>query len=95
MSDSPLENETTSDVTTFDHFGRSWTVPTQRHHKHIRETKKILREEGSLDADDIAAIYLPADEYEALLEMDLPMGELDSFANEIAKHLGFGGSGNS
>ena len=89
MSESPLENETAGDTTTFEWF------PTRRHHKHIRETKRILREEGVLDADDVAKIYLPADEYEALVEMDLPVDDLSGLANQIAAKLGFGDSGNS
>jgi hypothetical protein len=95
MSD--LETETTSDTdtATFEHFGRTWTVPIRRHHKHIRATKAILRSEGSLDADDVASIYLPADEYEALVGLDVTSDDLDVFATEIAKCLGMGSSGNS
>lgn len=93
MSD--LETETTTETTTFDHFGQTWTVPTRKHHRHVREAKAITRSEGFLDADDIARIYLSADEYERLCELDVPVDDLGEFANQIAKALGVGNSGNS
>ena len=95
MNASPLETETNADTTTFDHFGRSWTVPTRRHHQHIRETKRIVREEGVVDADDIARIYLTDEQYDALLELNVGEEELTGFATKIAECLGMGGSGNS
>lgn len=95
MSESALEAEVSSDSATFNHFGRDWTVPTRRHHRHIIETKRIIREEGSVDADDIARIYLPADQYDALVALDLPSDDLDGFATKIAEALGVGDSGNS
>lgn len=96
MSDTtPLEAEATSDIHTFDKFGRSWSVPTKQRHAHIRETKRIIREEGSMDADDIAAVYLPAEDYEALVALDVDGDSLTEFATEIAKAMGLGSSGNS
>ena len=97
MSDTttPLEAEATSDVHTFEMFGRPWSVPTKQRHAHIVESKKILRAEGGLDADDIAGIYLETDDYQALLDLDVSSDELAEFATEIAKAMGLGSSGNS
>lgn len=93
MSD--LDTETTADRSTFEKFGRVWSVPTKRHHKHIRQTKAIIRTEGHLDSDDIAEIYLSTEDYDALLELNLDVDALSDFANDIAEALGVGGSGNS
>lgn len=95
MSESALEAEASSDTATFQHFGRDWTVPTRRHHRQIIETKRILRDEGSLDADDVARIYLSGDEYDALVDLDVSSDDLDGFATKIAEALGLGGQGNS
>lgn len=93
MSD--VDTETTSDEVTFEKFGRSWSVPTKRHHAHIRRTKAILRAEGSLDADDVAEIYLSPDQYDALVDLNVDGESLSAFADEIAKALGVGDAGNS
>lgn len=95
MSESPLEAEATGESTTFEKFGRSWSVPTKQRHAHIVASKKILRDEGSLDADDIAAIYLLPEDYDALVTLDVSAEELTEFATEIAKAIGLGDSGNS
>jgi hypothetical protein len=97
MTDSDLETEATSpyDTTTFEHFGRTWTVPTKRHHKHLVQVKQIARREGSVDADDIALVYLSDEEYDTLLELDVTYDELGGFANAIAKAMGVGDAGNS
>lgn len=95
MNDSPLDAEVTTDVNHFDHFGRSWSVPNKRHQSHIRKHKDIARREGQVDADDIAAIYLPTDEYEALCALDPTEAELYEFAGKIAAALGMGSQGNS
>ena len=95
MSESALEAEVSGDTATFNHFGRDWTVPTARHHRHIIETKRIIRAEGFVDADDVARIYLSDDEYDALVELDLSSDDLDGFASKIAEAMGLGSSGNS
>src|SRR5690349_20845052 len=94
MSD--LETETTGNgTTTFEMFGRSWTVPSKRHHSHIRQIKRLWREEGSVDADDMAAIFLSPGDYDALAALDPTEPDLDAFAQAISKALGMGDSGNS
>jgi hypothetical protein len=90
-----LDTETQGDTTTIEHFGREWTVPTKRHHKHIRQTKTVLRLYGNLDADDVAEIFLSAEDYQALLDLDVEHDELDAFSSKIAKALGMGDRGNS
>src|SRR5690348_15343899 len=97
MSDkTPLEAEATgADVHTFEKFGRQWTVPTKQRHSHILASKEILRAEGGIDSDDIARIYLAAEDYKALVDLDVSSEELGEFASEIAKAMGLGNSGNS
>lgn len=95
MSESPLETEAAAGTATFRYFDREWTVPTVQHHEHIRKTKAIVRRERNLDADDVASIYLPPEQYAALCDLNVLSSDLDDFATEIAKHLGMGDSGNS
>lgn len=91
----PLENEATDTPQTFEHFGREWSVPSQRHHSHIRKIKTILREEGSVDADDVAEVYLSPEDYDALVALDVTGPDLTDFANKLAEAMGMGDSGNS
>ena len=93
MSD--LDHETNNATSTFEFFGREWTVPTRRHHVHIRRSKEILRSEGRIDADDIAAIYLSPEQYDELVDLDVDEDGLDEFATRIAESLGLVNSGNS
>lgn len=106
MSDSPLETETTGNgTTTFDHFGQSWTVPTQRHaaHKHFME-KRMRSGIGDLDLMIAEAFLSPAvskhniqdrDQFATFLEIDPDDDATDKFTDAIAKALGLGNSGNS
>ena len=43
----------------------------------------------------MAAVYLSAEEYDALVELDVDEKELGAFANAIAKAMGVGDKGNS
>jgi hypothetical protein len=90
-----LDTETQGDTTTIEHFGREWTVPTKRHHTHIRKTKAILRQFGQMDADDVAEVFLSPEDYQALLDLDVEQDALDDFSTKIAKALGMGDRGNS
>lgn len=93
MSD--IETETTgTETTTFEHFGREWTVPIKRQHDHLRRIKAIIRAEGGVDADDVAAVYLSDEDYNALVDLNVAEDELDGFANAIAKAMGVGDKGN-
>lgn len=93
---SALDTETTGDgTTTFEHFGREWTVPTKRHLSHIRKMRDALREGvGSTDLM-IAETFLSVEDFDALCEIDPDEDQLDTFTTQIAKALGTGDSGNS
>lgn len=92
---SALENETTVETTTFEHFDREWAIPTQRHLSHI----KRLRDEGRRGwaSGDLVLVetFLGEKQFDDLLVIDPTEVELAEFANEIATRLGFGSSGNS
>jgi hypothetical protein len=90
-----LETETDGDTTTFEHFGRGWTIPVRRHHSHVKQVKDILRSEGYLDADDIASIYLAPEQYDELVALDVTEFQLGEFATALSQALGLGSPGNS
>lgn len=91
---SALETETTSDTVTFDHFGRTWTLPTKRHLSHIKRMRDEVRTGyGSIDLL-IAETFLSAEQFDALLEIDPDEDELDKFTDLIADALGLKNSGN-
>lgn len=92
---SALENETLHESTTFEAFGREWTVPTRRHLSHIKKMRDEMR--GGVGTVDlmIAETFLSPADFDALLEIDPTEDELDAFTTEISKALGVGDSGNS
>ena len=95
MTDSPLKNEATGDTTTFDFFGRSWTVPTKRHLSHIVKMRDDMRSGvGGVDLM-IAETFLSPDDFAALLDIDPDEDELDAFTMCISEAMGLGNSGNS
>lgn len=92
---SALENELTSDTTTFEHFGREWTVPTKRHLSHIKKMRDEMQSGiGTIDLM-IAETFLSPDDFDALLEIDPDEKGLDEFTDHISKALGLKSSGNS
>jgi hypothetical protein len=92
---SALENETTSDTTTFEHFGREWTVPTKRHLSHIKRMRDEMRSGvGTWDLM-VAETFLTEGDFDALLEVDPDEDALSEFVAKIGDALGVGGSGNS
>ncbi|WP_182377896.1 hypothetical protein [Nocardioides sp. WS12] len=92
---SAIENETTRETATFEHFGREWTIPAKRHLSHMRH----MREEGRRSFGNIdlllAETFLDAEQFEALCDIDPDEQALSDFGDKIGKTLGFGGSGNS
>lgn len=94
-SDSALEAEVTGETTTFEHFGREWTIPTQRHLSHLRHMRDELREGFASQALIMAETFLNEQQFDALLDIDPDEAALTEFAREIGSRLGFGGSGNS
>lgn len=104
---SALDTETTSEFTTFEHFGRSWSIPTKRHASHVRALRDMLRLSAAVGGMDltIAETFLSPevsphnqqepDQFEALLDIDPTDDELDAFATAIGKAMGVGDKGNS
>lgn len=96
MTDSPLETETTAttDTVTFKYFDREWTVPTKQHLSHIKKIRDEMRAGiGTVDLM-IAETFLSPEDFDALLEIDPRVDDLDNFTSEISKVMGLGGSGN-
>ena len=92
MSDSPLENETTGDTTTFEHFGRTWTVPTKRHLSHLRQMRDEMRRgPGSVDLM-IAEVMLSPEQFLDLLDIDPDEDQLDEFTTRISEAMGLSGN---
>jgi hypothetical protein len=92
---SPLESETTHETTTFDHFGRSWSVPTQRHLSHLKGLQHGFRQPAADPDVVVAEVMLGAEQFEALFDIDPSESELSEFVTAIAKAMGLGSSGNS
>lgn len=92
---SALETETLHDTTSFDHFGRSWTVPTKRHLSHIRKMRDELRSGiGDLDLM-IVETFLSAEDFDALCKIDPDEDALGEFRDAMSTAMGLGDSGNS
>ncbi len=92
---SALETETLKDTTTFEHFGRTWTVPVKRHLSHLKRMRDEMKSGvGSMDLM-LAEVFLSPADFDALMEIDPDEDALDGFTDEIAKALGLGGSGNA
>lgn len=91
----PLEAETRFETTAFDHFGRSWTVPTKRHLSHIKAMTDALRT-GVVDYNVLTAeVMLGPAQFLDLLAVDPDEEQLNAFVSQIAKAMGLGNSGNS
>lgn len=91
----PLEAETRHETTAFEHFDRTWTVPTQRHLSHIKKLQAGLNVRGA-DIDVVAAeVMLGPEQFAELLAVDPSEPELSEFVGKIAKAMGLGQQGNS
>jgi len=86
---SALENETTRDTATFEHFGRTWTVPSKVRFSH----REKLQANPTLVG--ICHAFLDAKQLEALREIDPDDAELDKFTDAIAEATGLTSAGNS
>lgn len=89
-----LQTETTHETTTFDHFGRSWTVPTRRHLSHLKKMRDELRR-GTDPNVMICEVFLPSKEFDELLKIDPTDDQLEEFTDLISAELGLKESGNS
>jgi len=92
---SALENETNGETTTFEHFGRTWTVPTQRHLRHLKALTDETRRMGGLTQVFIVQTFLSEEEFADLLELDPGETRFEEFADKVAATVGVGSSGNS
>lgn len=90
-----LEAETQHETTTFEHFGRQWTVPTRRHLSHI----KRMRDEVRTGVGDynllMAETFLSEEQFLELCDVDPDEDALNEFVQQIAGALGLVKSGNS
>lgn len=86
---SALENETTKDEATFEHFGRTWRVPSKVRFTH--------REKLNANPTDVGIVYtfLDGEQIQALREIDPTDDELDKFTDAIAAATGLVSAGNS
>lgn len=90
-----LESETQHDTTTFDCFGRSWTIPTKRHLSHIKAMRDEVRR-GVNNYDLLAAeVMLDEKQFLELCDIDPDEDQLAEFATALAKAMGVQSSGNS
>lgn len=94
---SPLERETSSesDTTSFDYFGRSWTVPTKRHTRHLLRMRDEARLGYSTWPLIVCETFLEPKAFDALIALDPDEHELDAFADKIGEALGLKDAGNS
>ena len=92
---SALKNETTADTTTFEHFGREWTIPTKRHLSHLTRMRDEGRRGWASPDLILAETFLGEKQFADLVKIDPDDEALSEFAEEIGSRLGFGGSGNS
>ena len=90
----PLENETTRETATFEHFDRTWSVPAKLRLSHVVAFREGFNYYGNLDVAMCHA-YLPSDEFKALLEIDPEADDLDAFTDKIAEAMGLKNAGNS
>lgn len=86
---SALENEVTRETVEFEHFGRTWAVPTKTRLSHMRRLKADPSNVGIVDA------FLDGDQLATLAEIDPTDDELDAFTDKIGEAMGWKASGNS
>ena len=91
MSDNltPAEAEATADTVTFDHFDRSWSVPSKIRLSHLRALRRDPSNVGIVDT------CLSADDLAALDEIDPTDDELDAFTDALLAAQGMKTAGNS
>jgi hypothetical protein len=86
---SSLEHEATNTHPTFEHFGRSWTLPPALRYSHQRTMVRFGGNLGIIEA------LLDDQQKDALEQIDPTVDELDEFTTAMAKAMGFGDAGNS
>lgn len=93
---STLEQDVNGDGTTnVDCLGRTWTVPLKQRLTHKLEMRRAVNSRY-LDFDvAICEVFLSAEDFAALVEIDPDEDQLSDLAKGIAKAMGVGDSGNS
>jgi hypothetical protein len=92
---SPLEAETRHETTTFEHFGRDWSVPTKRHLSHVKRMRDEMRS-GYSDVNlMVSEVMLGDEQFGDLLDIDPDEDALNEFVEALSKAMGLGSSGNS
>ena len=86
---SAASDEATRDTTEFEHFGRTWTVPSKARFTHMESLQRNPSDVG------IVHTFLDADQVKALRDIDPDADELDAFTDAIVAALGLKNSGNS
>lgn len=92
---SAASDEATRETATFEHFGKTWTVPAKQRLSHMEKFRVVLMQSRNPDLAMVHA-YLPVTEVQTLIsDVDPDEDELDEFTTAMAKALGFESSGNS
>lgn len=86
---SAAENETTRETTEFEHFGRTWSVPSKVRFSHREALEKQPTNVG------IVYAFLDSKQLSALREIDPDDKALDKFTDKIAEAVGLVSAGNS
>jgi len=86
MSDTPAQSEATAETVEFEHFDRTWHVPSSARLSHQRTLRRDPSNIGIVDT------FLSADEVEALDEIDPTVDELDEFTDVLLEAMGFQGN---
>jgi len=102
---SALADETLHDSTTFEHLGRSWTIPTKRNAAHLiwmqREMRlgivasDLMAAQAFLDPAVSKANQQKPDQFKAFLDLEPDDGQLEEFSQKLSKALGLDETGNS
>lgn len=89
MTETPAQAEVSGRKTvSFDHFGRTWTVPAKVRLSHMRAMQANPTEVGIVDA------LLDDEQVAALDEIDPDDSELSAFTSAIERAMGYS-KGNS
>lgn len=90
-----LETETQHETTTFDHFDRTWTVPTRRHLSHIVKMRNEMRAGYSDYNLLVTETLLGEKQFLELCDVDPDEKALGQFVDAIASAMGVKNQGNS
>lgn len=98
MSTHALDAEANADTQStqkIEALGRSWNIPAKVHLKSQRRLDEIIRTQIVRSWDiAFAEAFLPADQWEQLLELDPDEDGMHELGEAIAKALGFKTAGN-